>query len=139
MNPYTPIRQALGHLRAEVEEMYQDMLTEERAFGGEPAAVEVMESTPKPLSAFNAAAMATKRRGRPPKIEAPPQSPSSPSITCPDPDGEGLLASPASPEQASSRPKVARMVPANLNQFGVPRKGKVKPWDEPPFFTQAAP
>lgn len=72
MNPFTTIRQALGQLRADVEEMYQDILTQERAFQGEPAAPVVVESAPTPPSTFNAAAVTTKRRGRPRKLEAPP-------------------------------------------------------------------
>jgi hypothetical protein len=117
MNPYTPLRQQLGRMRAELEEMYQDALSRERAFQGEPAAV-LVEAAPTP------------RRGRKPRLEAPPPATLGPTWTAqPDPDGDALPESPASPERASSRPRETRMVPANLNQFGVPRKGKVKPWE----------
>lgn len=71
MNPFTALRQALGQLRADVEEMYQDALTMEREHQGEPAPI-VVESTPTPPSAFNAAALAKKRRGQPPKTPSPP-------------------------------------------------------------------
>lgn len=132
-NPFTALRQALGQLRAEVEGMYQDMLTEERAFAGEPAVSDQPPVDRKPRNARTVDTVSgnqTRRRGRPPKTPSPPPAPpGTPSSTaCPDPDGADLPASPVSREPASSRRK-AEMKKTQVNAFGVPRGSKAKPWE----------
>ena len=83
-NPFTPLRRALGQLRADLEAMYQDILTEERAFQGEPAAaadscaekaapVVRRSRQPKDVPKLDLSTTPTqKRRGRPPKSPSPP-------------------------------------------------------------------
>ena len=114
VNPYTPIRRLAQDLLAEV----QGMVAEVTLLELQAAGVRVVDADPGSAAPVDTREGApARKRGRPRKVEAPPQSHWIPAhANSPDPDGADLLASPA----------LASSLQGNTNGT---RVKKVYPWE----------